>query len=372
MYTSFGRDDLPEAKRFQRMLADARLAAITWPAEYGGRGGTILEQVIFDEEASPYEVSTAIFLCATGLVGPTLIALGSEEQKQRYLGPMLRGDEVWCQLFSEPGAGSDLAGMRTRAERDGDSWVVNGQKVWNSGASYSDWGILPARTDPNQPKHRGITYFLLDMTSPGVAVRPLRQITGDAHFCEVFFDDVRIPGANVVGEVNGGWAVTQTTLMNERMAIGADLGIDPRWVIELARGLCRGDAVASADPIVRERLVDVYMRERLIQYLRNRAITALGRGEAPGPEGSIMKLALGQLYKRIGDLSLELLGPGGALVDGSAPFEGAWQFAFLAAPSMRIAGGTDEIQRNIISERVLGLPREPDPQRGQPFSASVI
>ena len=372
MFTSQGANDLPEAKRFQRALADARLAAITWPVEYGGRGGTVLEQVIFEEEAAGYEMPSSIFMVGMGLAGPTLIAHGTDAQKRRFLGPMLRGDEVWCQLFSEPGAGSDLAGMRTKAVRDGDVWVVTGQKVWNSGAQYSDWGIMPVRTDSDQPKHRGISYFLVDMATPGVTVRPLRQITGDSHFCEVFLDEVRVPAEHLVGELNGGWAVTQTTLMNERMMIGGGgMGVDPHLLIQLARGASRGGAKASEDPVVRQALADIYIRSEIIRFLRFRSLTAMARGEIPGPEGSITKLALGQLLKRSGEVALELQGPGGALLDGSAPAGGAWQLSFLAAPSIRIAGGTDEVQRNIIGERVLGLPREPDPNRALPFATYV-
>jgi alkylation response protein AidB-like acyl-CoA dehydrogenase len=372
LFTSQGADDLPDAKRFQHTLAEARLAAITWPAMYGGRGGTVIEHVIFDEEAASYDIPSSIFMVGMGLAGPTIIAHGTPEQKERFLGPMLRGEEVWCQLFSEPGAGSDLAGMRTRAIRDGDTWVVNGQKVWNSGAQYSDWGILPVRTDPDQPKHRGISYFLVDMATPGITVRPLRQITGDAHFSEVFLDDVPIPAQNLLGELNGGWAVTQTTLMNERMMIGGgDMGVDPALLVQLARGVLRDDRTASDDPVVRQKLADIHIGAEIIRFLRYRSLTALGKGEIPGPEGSITKLAMGQLLKRAGELALELQGPAGTLVDGSAPAEGAWQGSFLTAPSLRIAGGTDEIQRNIIGERVLGLPREPDPNHGAPFASYV-
>ncbi len=370
MFTSQGHDDLPRAKEFQAGLADAGYAAITWPREFGGRGGTVMEQVIFGEEAEAFDVPNGIFMVGMGLAGPTIIAHGTDAQKQRFLAPMLRGEEVWCQLFSEPGAGSDLAGMRTRAERDGDVFVVNGQKVWNSGAHYSDWGILPVRTDPDQPKHRGISYFLVDMTTPGITVRPLRQITGDAHFSEVFLDDVRIPAENLLGEYNGGWAVTQTTLMNERMMIGGgDMGVDPRLVIQLARNHQRDGVPAASRGVVRQRLADVYIRAEIIRFVRYRLLTALRRGDVPGPEGSITKLAMGQLLKQVGDLALAIEGPAGGLLDGSAPTEGAWQLSFLAAPSLRIAGGSDEIQRNIISERVLGMPREPDPHRQAPFAS---
>ncbi len=355
-----GKEDVAAAKAMQAKLADARLAGITWPAQYGGRGGTVSQQIIFDEEAARFEVPTEVFVLGIGLAGPTMVAHGTPSQKERYLAPLLRGEEIWCQLFSEPGAGSDLAGMRTRARCDGDEWVINGQKSWSSGAHFADLGIMPVRTDPSKPKHRGITYFLVDMRTPGITVRPLKQITGDAHFNEVFFDDVRVPKENMLGELNGGWAVTQTTLMNERMMIGgAGLGIDPRHLAALARATRMNGHFARDDPVVRQELAEIYARSEVLRFMRYRLITALAQGQVPGPEGSIMKLATGQLLRRATDLALRIQAHNGLLTGEAAPTGGVWQALFLAAPSIRIAGGTDEIQRNIIAERVLGLPREP-------------
>jgi alkylation response protein AidB-like acyl-CoA dehydrogenase len=328
--------------------------------------------MIFQQEAARYELRTEIFLVGLALAGPTLIAHGTADQQERFLAPMLGGDEVWCQLFSEPGAGSDLAGMHTRAVRDGDEWVVSGQKVWNSGAQYCDWGILPVRTDPSQPKHRGISYFVVDMRTSGITVCPLQQISGHSHFCEVFFDEVRIPVHQMVGDLNDGWSVTQTTLMNERMMIGASSNwIDPGPLINLARSCYRDGAPASEDPIIRQRLVDIYIRGEIMRFMQYRTLTALRKGSPPGPEGSIGKLSLGQLLRRAGDLALELVGPEGMLADTSAPSGGAWQVAFLSAPGLRIAGGTDEIQRNIIGERILELPREHDTGRTVPFAPTL-
>jgi acyl-CoA dehydrogenase len=367
LLTSSSADDLPEARRIQNALCEAKLTGITWPAAYGGRGGTVVDELIFHQEAARYHLPLEIFGVGIGLAGPTLIAHGTPEQQQRFLPPLLSGDEVWCQLFSEPGAGSDLAGMRTRAVRDGDEWVVSGQKVWNSGAHYSDWGILPVRTDPSLPKHKGITYFVVDMHTPGITIRPLHQISGHSHFCEVFLDEVRIPASQLLGGLNAGWGVTQTTLMSERVMIGTD-GADQAPLIALARRSVRNGRPASEDLGIRQRLADIYIRSELLRFLQYRTLTALGTGAPPGPEGSIGKLSIGQLIRRVGDLALDLQGPHGTLQDASAPSAGAWQEAFLTAPMLRIAGGTDEIQRNILGERVLGLPREPDPWRTQAFA----
>ena len=263
------------AKPWQAYLADHGWAGITWPKDAGGRGGTASEQAIFTEEAARLGLSVNAFAVGIAMAGPTIIAHGTDEQRQRYLPPMLRGDEVWCQLFSEPGAGSDLAGLSTRAVRDGDEWVVNGQKVWTSGAHHSDLGILLARTDLDQPKHRGITYFLVDMHSPGIEVRPLRQMTGASHFSEVFFTDVRVPHERVLGDVNGGWGVAMTTLANERTMMGG--GSSGPVVTDLIE-LARKEGVAD-DPIIRQGLAASYTRAQIMTYLGYRSRT---RGE-PGP-----------------------------------------------------------------------------------------
>jgi alkylation response protein AidB-like acyl-CoA dehydrogenase len=296
------------------------------------------------------------------LAAPTILAHGTDEQKERYLPPILRGDVAWCQLFSEPGAGSDLAGLGTRAERDGDEWVVNGQKVWTSGAHHSDFAILLARTDPDQPKHRGITYFLVDMRSPGIDVRPLRQINGVAHFNEVFLTDVRVPAENVVGDVNGGWGVAMTTLANERAMIGGGGGVPFADVAAFARTFGR-----NGDPRVRQALASTFIRMELLRFLGFRIQTALSQGRMPGPEASVLKLAYSEHVAAMGDLVVGLQGPTGMLMDADAPDEGYWQQQFLAQWGVRIGGGTDQVQRNVIGERSLGLPREPRDDKDVPF-----
>jgi alkylation response protein AidB-like acyl-CoA dehydrogenase len=349
-------------KEWQLALYEGGWAGITWPKEFGGRGGTSLQQSIFNQEQSKFDVSTGLFAVGIGMVGPTLIAWGTEDQKRDHLDPLLRGDEVWCQLFSEPGAGSDLAGLSTRAERDGDEWVVNGQKVWTSGAHHSDHAILLARTDTEQPKHQGITYFLVDMSTPGVEVRPLRQINGIAHFNEVFLTDVRVPASNVVGSVGTGWSVAQTTLMNERTLIGGGGGLA---FADLERLLRQTDR--ATDPLARQGVVDAFIRIQLLRYLGLRSQTAISQGRQPGPETSVLKLAVSQHTAATGDLAMALEGTRGMLMGEWTPDEGFWQQYFLGQWSVRIGGGTDQIQRNIIGERSLGLPREARADKGVAF-----
>jgi alkylation response protein AidB-like acyl-CoA dehydrogenase len=350
-------------KEWQRVLYDGGWAGITWPKEYGGRGGTAVEQSIFSHEQAQFDVATGAFAVGIGMVGPTLIVHGTECQKRQHLDPLLRGERVWCQLFSEPGAGSDLAGLGTRAVRDGDVWIVNGQKVWNSGAQHSDWGILLARTEPEEPKHRGITYFLVDMRTPGIDVRPLRQITGVAHFNEVFLTDVAVPDGNVLGPVNGGWGVAATTLANERTLIGtASSGSGFGDVLRLARA-----CGAGTSPAARQRLASAYTRLELLRYLGYRVRTALSRGEQPGPESSVLKLAYSQHVAGLGDLVVDLQGAAGTLSGGDARDGGIWQMQFLNQWMSRIGGGTDQVQRNIIAERVLGLPGEIRVDKDLPF-----
>jgi alkylation response protein AidB-like acyl-CoA dehydrogenase len=360
-HSFFDFDDVfvTEGKRWQRRLFDGGWAGITWPAEFGGRGGDFVQAMIFREEESRFDVTSGLFAVAIGMAGPTIIGHGTDEQRTRYLPAMLRGDDVWCQLFSEPGAGSDLASLATRAERDGDEWVVNGQKVWSSGAHHADLGILLARTDPDVPKHLGITFFILDMRTPGIDVRPLRQMTGGATFNEVFFTDVRVPVANVVGEVNGGWRATMTTLANERNLSGGTS--DFPQILKLAR-----QCGATTDAIVRQRLADCYVRDQIARYLRFRIQTAVSRGLST-PESSVVKLFNSQLAREIAELTLAVQGPAGTLVAGDAPEQGYWQRQFLSSPSLRIAAGSDEVQRNVIGERVLGLPHDIRVDQDVPF-----
>jgi alkylation response protein AidB-like acyl-CoA dehydrogenase len=344
---------IARAKAWQQLLFDEGWAGITWPTEHGGRGLGSLESSIWNAEMGRYGVTVGPFAVGIGMAGPTILRHGTDTQKQRFLRPMLRGEEMWCQLFSEPEAGSDLAALRTRARRDGDEWVVDGQKVWTSSADHADWGILLARTDVDATKRKGITYFLVDMRSPGIEIRPLKQMTGSSHFSEVFLDGVRIPADGVLGEPNQGWTVTQTTLANERGLIaGGNKASDAAALCVLATKLGRGD-----DPVLRQKLVDCWIRQRIQLYHGYRLQTALSQGRQPGPEVSVMKLFAAQYLKLLGDTALELLGPDG-MRSGEGPGDGAWQARFLHAPAIGIAGGSNEVQRNIIGERVLGLPRE--------------
>jgi alkylation response protein AidB-like acyl-CoA dehydrogenase len=357
-----GARHVAACKKWQRALYEGGWAGITWPKAYGGRGGTAIQQSIFNQEQSHFDVSVGAFAVGIGMVGPTLITWGTDQQKRAHLDALLRGDEVWCQLFSEPGSGSDLAGLSTRAVLDGDEWVVNGQKVWTSGAQHSDQAILLARTDTEQPKHQGITYFLVEMSTPGIEVRPLRQINGIAHFNEVFLTDVRIPAVNVVGSVNSGWSVAQTTLMNERTLIGGGTGVTFADLERLIRSTGR-----SADPLARQGVANAFIRIELLRYLGLRTQTAISQGRQPGPETSVLKLAVSQHTAATGDLVIALEGASGMLMGDWAPTEGFWQQYFLGQWSIRIGGGTDQIQRNIISERALDLPREARADKNVPF-----
>lgn len=351
------------ARPWQALLAEHGWAGVTWPREFGGRGGTPAEGAIFAEEANGRGLPTGAFAVGVGMAGPTIIAHGTTEQKARYLPPMLRGEEVWCQLFSEPGAGSDLAGLSTRAERDGDEWVVNGQKVWTSGAQFSDYGILLARTDLDAPKHRGISYFLIDMHQPGIETRPLRQITGASHFSEVFFTDARVAHSALLGEKNAGWGVAMTTLANERTFMGGhSSGPTLNDLLALAQSLG-----VTGDPVVRQGLAAAYTRKQVMGYLGMQVRTATSQGRQPGPGASVLKVMAAWNMKGNAELALAMEGPAGMLAGHDAPEAGRWQQHFLSAPSIRIAGGSDEIQRNVMGERVLGLPPEVRVDKTLPF-----
>ncbi len=352
-----------ECKAWQRIKYDNGWAGITWPREFGGRGGTAVQQGIFQQEEAAYDVGTGVFSVGIGMAGPTLITHGTEEQKSRYLDLMLQGVEVWCQLFSEPNAGSDLAGLRTTAVRDGDEWVINGQKVWNSGAHYSDLGILLTRSDADAPKHRGITYFVVDMRTPGIDVRPLKQITGAAHFNEVFLTDVRIPHENIIGAPNAGWGPILTTLANERTLIG---GSQSQVSIDDFVDLARHFDVAT-DPVIRQELARQYAYLQTIRYMAYRAQTAASKGVAPGPESSVLKLAATRRLTHAGDLVMAMSGAAGMLAATDAYMGGFWQQQFLNQWMSKIGGGTDQVQRNIVGENVLGLPSEPRVDKNIPF-----
>jgi alkylation response protein AidB-like acyl-CoA dehydrogenase len=297
------------------------------------------------------------------MAGPTIIAYGTEEQKKRYPARILSCEEIWCQGYSEPNAGSDLAALQTRAVRDGDHFVINGQKVWTSLAHMADWMMLLARTDPDAPRHKGITYFLLDMHAPGVTVKPLRQLTGDAEFNEVFFDNVRVHERQVLGEVNNGWAVGLTTLMYERLALGFGLQVRLRIalesLIEMGRRVEKTGRAVTRDPLLRQKLAQLWIDTEALKYTGARAITKLLRGELPGPEASAGKMGWVETHQRLQELAMEIEGPYAQLVRGSDRTidGGVWQYGFLRSRANSIEGGTTEIQKNIIGERVLGLPR---------------
>ena len=343
-------------RQWQALKFEHGWAGISWPIAYGGRGATNIEEFIFAEEEaelfSPWVASSLGY----DISGPPILAMGTEEQKTHFIPRMLRGEHAWCQLWSEPEAGSDLAAVRTRAVRDGGHWVLDGQKVWSSRAHYSEYGLLVARTDPDVPKHRGLTCFLLDLSLPGVDIRPIKQANGAAHFNEVFLTAARVAQSDVLGEVGGGFQVILATLGGERSHSGAVQGTGTTFedLLDLARR--QGRTVASVD---RQALVSAYIRSAVIRYLTYRIRSAVGQGHEPGPESSIMKLAFSQHASATGNLMMALIGAGGMLSDRSAPDEGRWPNEFIEQIAQRIGGGTDEIQRNTIGERVLGLPPEP-------------
>jgi alkylation response protein AidB-like acyl-CoA dehydrogenase len=350
------------AQSWQGRLYEGGWAGITWPREFGGRGGTPIQESIFAEEAAAFGVSNGPLLIGLSMVGPALMRHGTRAQQAEHLPRLLRGEAVWCQLFSEPEAGSDLAALRTRAVPDGDTWVVDGQKVWTSSAKAADWAILLARTDSGAPKHRGITYFLVDMRTPGIEVRPLRQMNGSYHFNEVFLDGVRIPATGVVGEVNAGWEVVHATLANERAMIGGGGGASAPSLLALARELGR-----SGDPVLRQRIARFHILDQTLRCLGLRMRTALSTGVPPGPEASIMKLLVARRAQEAAETGMLIEGGEGVLAGSGAPGAGEWQQLLLSAQGLRIGGGTDSIQRNAIAERILGLPRERPADRDVPF-----
>ena len=366
------KDFLARARAWQAKKAKAGYARITWPKEVGGYGGTPIQQVIFSQEEGKSGVAGlgGPFAIGLGMCIPTLMAYGAKDAIGRYVGPALRGEEIWCQLFSEPAGGSDVAGLRTRAEKDGDTWTINGQKIWTTGAQISDYGILLTRTDPNVPKHKGLTMFYLDMKSPGVEVRPIKQASGASGFNEVFFTDVKIPDSQRLGEVGQGWQVALTTLMHERLSVGGGLGggLDVNELMSLARTLELEDGPAIKNAAVRERLADWYVRSAGLKYTTYRTMTALSRGQQPGPEASIAKIVVAPKLQDLSAFAMELEGEAGALKGEDAPEHGAFQMGWMAAAGLRIAGGTDEILRNIIAERVLGLPQDVRVDKDVPFN----
>jgi alkylation response protein AidB-like acyl-CoA dehydrogenase len=348
---------------WQRRLYEGGLLGMSWPKEYGGQSANRTEMAIFNEEMALHRAPGPLNALGLSLAGPTIITHGTDEQKRRFLRKILSCEEIWCQGFSEPNAGSDIASLRTRATLSGDEFVVNGQKVWTSLAHIADWCMLLVRTDTDAPRHRGLSYLLVDMHSAGVNVKPLRQITGESEFNEVFFEDVRVPRANLVGGLNDGWRVAMTTLMNERgtaaFASVARVRMAFNEIVELARELRRDGAPATADPVVRQRLAQFYVELEMMKYTSYRVFSKILKGGDPGPEGSISKLTWSELNQRMTEFVLSLEGPASQLIKGSphAIQSGRWQHHFLRARANTIEAGTSEIQRNIIAERVLGLPR---------------
>ncbi len=366
-----GLDEMARAKLWQKRKADAGWACIRWPKEYGGRGANAIEQVILNqEEAKVKAPNTGFFSIGQGMAAPTMMTWATEEQKKQFLPKLASGEHIWCQLFSEPAGGSDLAALRTRAVRDGDEWVVNGQKIWTSGAHYSDYGILVLRTDPNVAKHQGLSYFFLDMKSPGIEIKPIKQISGASGFNEVYFTDVRIPDAQRLGEVGQGWQVALTTLMNERASIGGGGGgAGFEQIMQLAQRLNIDDKPAIQDKQVRANLANWYVRQAGLKYTGYRSMTALSRGEIPGPENSIGKLVGAPLTQDLASFAIDLMDQAGILWSPeSAELENIFQSAYMSIPGLRIAGGTDEIMANIIAERVLGLPQDVRVDKGIPFT----
>ena len=362
-------DPLTEAKKWQKKKADAGWACLQWPKEYGGRGATPIQSVIWNQEEGVFGQLSRTFIIGQGMCAPTMMAYASESQKEQYLPRLASGEDVWCQLFSEPASGSDLAGLRTRAEKDGDDWVINGQKIWTSGAQHSDYGILITRTDPEVAKHRGLTMFFLSMKSEGVDIRPIKQANGDSGFNEVYFDNVRIPDAQRLGEVGEGWQVSLTTLMNERLAIGGSIATGFPEIRALVDELRFSGGLAIDNPAVRSKLADWYAKSAGLKNTASRAISALSKGETPGPENSIGKLVAGGMMQDIAKFGLDLQGLGGAIVDPElAAGSARLQAMLMRSPAVRIEGGTDQILRNIISERVLGLPADMRADKGLPFN----
>ncbi len=361
---------IQRARAWQKLKYDNGWACLSWPKEYGGRGASPMELIIWGQEEGRYDVPVGPYAIGLGMCGPTMIAYASDEHKAERLPRMSSGEDIWCQLFSEPSAGSDLANLRTRCEKDGDDWIINGQKIWTSGAHYCDWGILVTRSDPTVPKHKGLTFFFLDMKSPGVEVRPIKQISGDSNFNEVYFTDVRIPDHQRLGAVGDGWTVSLTTLMNERLAVGDAGGCDVPDLLELLDKVDLEGAPAIDNAAVREKVANWYCEMAGLRNTKLRTMSALSRGDTPGPENSITKIISANKMLDIGAFAMDLMDMGGILVDregdeyNSRFFQGSW----MGGPGYRIAGGTDEVLRNIIAERVLGLPQDVRLDKGVPFN----
>jgi alkylation response protein AidB-like acyl-CoA dehydrogenase len=360
--------ELKESKVWQGKKADAGYAFIQWPTEYGGRASS-MQAVIYSQEEADFATPPSNYFETTAAIGPTIMTYASDEIKERLVPKMLRGEEVWCQLFSEPSGGSDLANVRTRAEKDGDDWIVNGQKVWTSYAQQADWAVLVARHDPTIPKHMGLTYFLVDMTTPGIEVVPIKQMSGGSGFNEVFLTDMRVPDAYRLGEVGDGWSVALTMLMNERVAVGHASRPDADEYLELAQELEIDGRPAIENHAVREQVADFYVRSKGIKNIQFRTLTALSKGETPGPEASIAKYVSANKHQLITSLGMDLQEMAGIITDPTEAGDNVvYQNGYMGSPGGRIAGGTDEIMLNIIAERVLSLPQDIRVDKGVAFN----
>ncbi len=361
-------DIVKQSQAWQKKKAESGWACITWPKEYGGRSATPIQNAIWGQEQSKFETPPDVFSIGIGMCGPTILTHGTPEQKTRWIPKLLSGEDIWCQLFSEPSAGSDLAGLRSSAVKQGNDWVVNGQKIWTSGAQICEWGILVVRTDATVAKHAGLTFFVVNMHSPGIEIRPITQINRGQGFNEVFFTDVRIPDDHRISAVGNGWAVSITTLMNERMSIGSGMGVGAiEDLVGFASSIEIDGRPAIEDRQVRERIAEYIVKARALKYTSLRTLSALSQGKTPGPEASMGKLVGALLQQHAASFAMEIAGASSALLDESTPAAAAWQERYLSLPGLRIAGGTDEVLRNIIAERVLGLPPDARADKGISF-----
>ncbi|MCG5213895.1 acyl-CoA dehydrogenase family protein [Streptosporangium soli] len=358
-----GAEGVAAARRFMAAMYDAGYSGISWPKEWGGQGLTQAEELAFAAEARDFTLPIYAFSIGLGMCGPTIVDLGTDEQRRRWVRPLLRGERIWCQLFSEPGAGSDVASLQTRAEPAEDGWIVNGQKVWTSVAQYADLGLLLARTDVEAPKHRGLTMLVIDMHAPGVTVRPLKDMSGRSNFNEIFFDNVHIPAENLIGQVDDGWSCAVTTLLHERLSISGGVGMsgarDNPASFERLR-----EVVDTGDPIVRDQLVELYVRSRALTLFNQRLAEETRAGVFPGARGSAAKLLLAELTNFGADLAISLAGPEAVAYDDDG---GGLARAVSQAPGLSLGGGTNEIMRNIVGDRVLNLPPEPRSDKNVPF-----
>ncbi len=363
-----------ESKKWQAKKYAAGYTGITWPKQFGGQGLGPMQSIIFSQEEGRYHAPTGLYSIGLGMCIPTVFTHGSQDLIDRYVPEALRGDKVWCQLFSEPAAGSDLAGIRTKAVKDGDEWVIDGQKVWTTNAHLSDYGIIVTRTDPNVPKHKGLTMFIVDMHAPGVEARPLKQMSGGSDFNEVFFTGVRVHDSHRLGAVGDGWKAALTTLMNERLAVGGKPRHAPGYqtLMTIAKGVDAPDgrpAIEAGD--VRQRIAASYIADEGVKLTQMRAPSALSRGAMPGPEQSIAKVVVAKTMQEMAAFALDLAGGDGFVIENADPEVAKLQGSYMWSAGLRIAGGTDEILRNIIAERVLGLPGDLRPDKDKPFNASA-